>query len=221
MFIKKFSAIFAFILMGLGASNVHAFLKEEEITNAKILMNSKIEDCIDQPENKKGWLTIEEFPFTYKENARNFWIANTFDFFSKWGHIVICKNSIEGNNKETNLYRTTPSDFSDFNGQRILSHLRYEYVSNPTPYFVLEKVDTDPEFRGNGYSQAAVKYFLDEFISKKTNVNIVFSDCIVNSTRAFFPKYGFTAGMLPNYTVKRVTKFPYYWVRPEEKNSII
>lgn len=213
---------FLFVLISLGLSQAQAFLTQENIEEAKTLAISPVKlEEFSSSTGTKGWLTIEEYPFEYKGNSQTFWIANTFDGFSArshWGHIVLCKDPIDSQDDSRNLYRSTPDDFSDFNGQPILSHLKYEYIFAEQPHFILEKVTTNPNFGGNGYSRVCVKYFLEEFVSKKTEITHVFSDCRYSQPKHYFPDYGFQEGMLPGYDFKRAMHCPYYWVKEEAKD---
>lgn len=226
VFMKKFNFLtLLIVLFGLGSSHVQAFLTHEDIEGAKKLAKStdKLEEVIPL-ERSKSWLTIEEFQFEYKGNKETFWVANTFSCSARWGHIVLCENSMDSADQKNNLKRVSLDKFSDFTGQPILSHLFYEFIEGEQPHFILEKVnagcdDQNRMLTGRGYSQACVKYFLDEFISKHTNVTHVFSDCRNPASRHYFPNYGFKAGTLTGYSFKRAMTHPYYWIKEETTNT--
>src|SRR5690606_36631226 len=104
----------------------------------------------------------------------------------------------------------------------LLSILKYEYLratdQRHTPYFIVEKVDnaSGSETEGKGHSQACLKYFLDEFVTKRTHVDYVFSDLRNIKCQHFFPKYGFQLGMVKEFedmTFARPMKVPSYWVK--------
>src|SRR5581483_1685432 len=90
---------FMALVVGLSAlsSNLHAvFLTEEEIQQAKIL--TKAPNCFEDhtqvssrknPNNKNHWLTLDTFPFTYKDKKNTFCIANSFDSSCYWGKLAI------------------------------------------------------------------------------------------------------------------------------------
>lgn len=72
---KKFNFFkLFFVCISLNPINLHAFLTQEDIEGAKTLATShvKLEEFTPSPNQKKHWLTIETFDFTYKGKTNTF-----------------------------------------------------------------------------------------------------------------------------------------------------
>jgi hypothetical protein len=210
------------LLFGLSVSNAQAgFLTDEEIEEAKTLATSQTKfenyktlSSEEKDKLPKNWLTLETFSFSYKGNDQTFYVANSFDRTRGWGELALFPSAV--NQQRINL--SMPGEFNDIRGERYLSTLKHEYIPGTNPHIILEMLTSS--YEGKGYSQACVKYFLDEFVSNRSDITHVFSDCRNEACQNYFPKYGFKEGMLPDYTFKRGMNYPYYWVKEEEKIKI-
>ena len=209
----------AAVLVALVSSNLNAsFLTSEEIKTANQLAksSSKFEDFTQSSSEEKAknpphWLTVEEYNFPYKEKEQSFCIANSAG--PHHGEIAL----YPGTCIKQFISLTYPGSFNDLPkySEKYFSCLRYTYISGENSYFILEKVDTGEKYGERGYSQACLKYFLDEFVSKRTQATIVVTDCRASDCRYFFQKYGFQKVIHPQVIYAQGSS-PYNWVKGRE-----
>lgn len=178
------------VLMSVSSTSVYAgFLTKEEIDEAEKLGTSTIKynsyssnekDPIDEKDAKDKkdapWLTLEKFYFKNTKRKTTSPLEDT---------IFLVGNSISENGfgeialyhgytdpKKINL--TTPGRFNDIIGERYLSTLCYEHRPKENDIFVHSfETDQEREPHVNEYHQACLEYFLNEFVSKRTDVTHV------------------------------------------------
>lgn len=191
-------------------------LQEKQIEEACSLNRNqeKFEDYLAEKNNSrdKDWLTLEEnYSFKYKESDLEFCVANGFCKAENWGEIALYPK-----NTELGKIGYSYGSFNDF-AAPFLSYLKYEYVpaeGNQSAYFIVEKVATSTGKGRKGYSQACLKYFLEQFVNSRTDIKYVFSDLRNPACQHFFPKYGFESGIpaeFQNEKFKRPFQKPYSW----------
>lgn len=202
------------------------FLSEEAITNAKTLAKSSITcEAFRQEQEQKetkdrfDYFTIEDFNFTYKEQNLTFNVAVGFYHNSNWGEIALYPGDVN-----LNKIKYSIGEFSDLGAAALyLANIKFEYepaTQDHAAYFILEKISAGYKAEGKGYSQACVSYFMDEFITKHSNVEFVFSDARNGACGHFFPRYGLQPGMPEVFkAVKfaRPARVPFYWQRQVAK----
>ena len=201
-------------------SHASGFLTEEKIEMAHTLASNGtyFEDYViqqKQSQNNQDWLTLEEFSFDYKNTNHIFSLANGFYPNSNWGEIAVYPIDVD----PTKIYYS----FSAFNdlgrAAPYLATLRYEYKpseNSDRSYFIVEKVSAGYQSGGKGYSQVCLKYFVDEFVTKRTDVNYLFSDLRDQKCQHYFPRYGFQSGVVEefiNNKFERPLQIHYSWVK--------
>lgn len=196
------------------------FLSEEELEQARTLakLETKFEEftqvlSTSNQAIKKDWLTLDKFQFKYKDEIKTFYIANSFSPSSRWGELAIYPETIN----TSKIRLTSPGSFSDLcNAEYYLSTLTYEYIpakDSQVSHFIVERVEAGYGFDGKGYAQATLKYFLEEFVTKRTEICDVASDLRAKAPQHYFPQYGFIPGTLPGVTFERAMRSPFHWKR--------
>ena len=192
-----------------------SFLTPDEIERAEKLAKAPIrfEEFIKPKDNVyPSWLTLEKFTYEVKGAKKTVYMANTFSsrFGNTFGEVALFKATADLEKIDHGL-----SNFVTYSKtENWLSVIRYEYKTssdNLSPYFIIEGVTTDESFRRQGYSQACVKYFIENFVSTRTDVPVIFSDLRNPVTRKYFPQFGFIEGSLQGYTFNREMYHPFYW----------
>lgn len=199
-----------------------SFLSEEQIHAAQELGKSGT-FCEDfrkletgkEANQRKDYLTLENYSFQYKDNTHKLLIAVGFYHDSCWGEIAVYPENVD-----PKTIRYSLGEFSDLGrATPYLATIKFEYepASEQHPaYFILEKVDAGHNAGRKGYSQACTSYFISKFITNHTKVDFVFSDARNVACQVFFPRYGLQSGMPESFkTVKfsRPSRFSYYWER--------
>jgi hypothetical protein len=221
----------AYIILGLFysaslQSMEREFLSNEAITEATKLAKSSItceefrqEQMQKDTKDQLDYFTIEDFNFRYKENDFTFQVAVGFDHGATWGEIALYPGDV--NLKQI---KYVAGGFSDLGAAALyLANIQFEYVpatQEHVSYYILEKISAGYNAEGKGYSQACVSYFMNEFITKHTNVEFVFSDARNRACQHFFPPYGLKSGIPAEFkTVKfaRPLHVPFYWQRQTTK----
>lgn len=197
------------------------FLSEEDIARANKNASARFEDYVKEflpsPKSRqnafeKHWLTLSEFTDTYKDQKRNFKVANTFSLISNYGQLVLYPAETEN----SKIYLKSPKNFTNIklDAAKYFTQIEYQYVpetDTKESYFILEYFSTATEHRNKGYGQAALKAFLEEFNKKQTSVKLLFADLRVDETEHYCQKYGFKPGVLKGYEeVGRFLSKPYY-----------
>jgi hypothetical protein len=211
----KIMSIFA-IFLGIISSTFSMERNQEVATNEISLTLGGY--FTSYKEKRSDFLRSEPFTFGYHSSRNNttstnpFHVGNVFCHKSNWGEIGLYPQGVS-----LDKINYSYGEFTDpkTGTACILSTLSYEYIleneSHPA-YLIIEKVSTNLD--GRGYSQACLKYFIDEFVTKHTNIKYVFSDLRNPVCTKFFPKYGFQSGLpdeLKNIKFTRPMRTPYFW----------
>ncbi len=219
MFIKLFQIFL--IAVAFDYSNLYAgFLNELEISQATTLAKnqSQFEEITqvisdEGKVNREDWLSLEDFEFLYKNKTNKFVIANSFNSSTRWGEVAI----YAGDTNLSKIKVVCSGSFSDIGkAAPYLATLNYEYIpvlESQESHFIIEHVTAGYEAGGKGYSQALLGYFMDEFVTKHTKVNYVFSDLRARATKHYFPKHGFQNGELSGFKFSRGMQYPFYWLK--------
>lgn len=220
-----FFVLLSFLFILTSQAMEKNFLSEEQISAAKNLAKSSIGYEAFRKEKKAegkashDYLTIENYDFNYKGENTSFIAAIGFQVSSNWGEIALYPGNV---NLQKINYRT--GGFSDLGAAALyLANLSFEYVPSTEghdAYFILEKISAGCEAEGKGYSQACVRYYMNEFIEKHTEVKFVFSDARNPICQHFFPRCGLQSGMpeaFKNVKFDRPFHVPFFWQRQAEK----
>lgn len=177
-------------------------------------------------EKTSDWLKLEPFTFEHHSERKNTTSINSFFvgnvFRPNWGTIALYPHDVS-----PEKIRYSYGSFSDLGKGTacFLSTLKYEYVPQNElypAYLIVEKVitsidDNGAKLEGKGYSQACLKYFVDEFVTNHTKIKYVFSDLRNPVCTMFFPKYNFQSGLpeeLKGIQFTRPMQRPYFWQNP-------
>lgn len=210
----------AFLLSSVANCYATPLLTEDQINKARSLANQEIsyEDFRNQQQVKEGakkdWLTIVPFEFEYKGEKKKLCMAQGDDLHT-FAEIAVYAEDVD----PTKIDYLKGVFYASRRTATILSSLVYEFrpATNTYPaHFILEKVETEDPYLGKGYSQAAVKYFIDEFVTKRTNVKYIFADLRYQVSQHYFPKYGFQKGLIEEFKdvkFERPMANPYTWVK--------
>jgi hypothetical protein len=183
------------------------------IRNGQFLLACETVEASKKSMGEEGeWLTIENNNFLYKGNEQEFCIINGFSYDSMFGEVAVYPLNVK-----LNKVTYSSGRFNDIHA-RYLSTLQYEYIpaadSRPA-YFIVENVEAGGGAEGKGYTQAALNYFINEFVIKRTDVKYVFSDLRNRVCCHFFPKYSFVQDIpeeVKDIKFARPMKVPYTWV---------
>lgn len=214
--IKKINNSICYLVVTLLFSPLYAgFLTPVEIERAEELAKSPVrfEEFIQPKDNVyPSWLTLEKFIYEARGVKKTVYMANTFSsrFRNTFGELALFRETadLEKIDHGASAFVTYSKT------EKWLSLIRYEYKTSPddlTSYFIIENAITDESCRRQGYSQACVRYFIENFVLTRTDVPVVFSDLRNPATRQYFPQFDFIEGSLQGYTFKRAMAHPFHW----------
>lgn len=211
----------AFLFSAITNCYATTFLTEDQVRDAQCLASQTIrfedfrthQHTLEQS-TRKPWLTLVPFEFEYKGEKKKLCMAQG-DHLRSYGEIAVYAGDVNPTKIDYSII-----GFSDLGkAAPFLSYLQYEFIPAQNAYpahFILEKVQAGYQGEGQGYSQAAVKYFIDEFVTKRTNVKYVFSDLRNPICQHYFPKYGFQKGLIEEFEkikFERPMRYPYSWIK--------
>ena len=220
MRILSFFAIFLGMLSPTFATeNTEVATKESSLTTGAYFTEFK-----DNEWYKSELITVEyQSSRSQKASTNSFCIANIFN--TDRGEIALYPSDVEL--KQIDYFLGKFNDLGK-NTAQYLSTLTYKYVpakgSSPA-FLIISRVDTPSAAMGKGYSQASLKYFLDDFVRKHTNIKYVISDLRNGSCQHFFPKYDFKKGIPTEINGPDVAseemRHPFFWERSSGDKQII
>jgi hypothetical protein len=204
------------------SSHASSLLTDEQINSARALANDsvKYEDFklqqLSKPKpERRDWLTYSEFGFEYKGEQRKYHAVHGSMPNSNWGEVAVYDGTINPIKVNYSL-----GGFSDFPpAHPYLAVIQYEFMpaKDAMPaHVILEKIEAGYQAAGQGHPQACLQYFVDEFVTKRTKVNYVFSDLRNVLCQKFFPKYGFSHGIpaeVKDIKFDRAMRIPFTWVK--------
>ena len=219
----KILSFFAIILGMLSPTfatdNVEEASKESTLTTGKYFTEFK-----DNEWYKSELITVEyRSSRSQKTSTNSFCVANIFN--KDRGEIALYPKDVQP--QSIDYYGGRFNDLGK-NTAQYFSTLTYKYVpakgSFPA-FLIISRVDTPSAGMGKGYSQASLKYFLDDFVRKHTNIKYVISDLRNGSCQHFFPKYDFKKGIPQEINGPDVAseemRDPFFWERSSGDKQII